>query len=101
MMSEMLDGEQLVAEQHVSLRDRPLLRVSISQHTTEDFWRVQVSDPGTARRQMSTTVAPGESFLMKLIQEAVGGDQSAWHHLAQWGHTNLTRPATGFRAPAV
>ena len=35
---------------------------------------------------------------MKLIQEAVGGDQSAWNHLAAWGHTNLTRPATGFRA---
>jgi hypothetical protein len=100
-MSEMFDGEQLVAEQHVSLRDRQPLRVCISQHTTEDFWRVHVSDPATARMGMSTTVAPGESFLMKLIQEAVDGDQSAWHHLAQWGHTNLTRPATGFRAPAV
>lgn len=97
----MLDGEQLVAERHVSLRDRPTLRVSISQHTTEEFWRVQVSDPATAHEGMSTTVASGESFLMKLIQEAVGGDQSAWHHLAEWGHTNLTRPNTGFRALAI
>jgi hypothetical protein len=97
----MLDGEQLVAEQHVPLRDRQTLRVAISQHTTEEFWRVQVSDPETAHHGMSTTVAPGESFLMNLIEEAVGGDQSAWHHLAEWGHTNLTRPNTGFRATAI
>jgi hypothetical protein len=97
----MLDEEQLLAEQHVSIRDRPTLRVCISQHTTEEFWRVHVSDPATAHEGMSTTVAPGESFLMKLIEEALGGDQSAWNHLAAWGHTNLTRPATGFRALAI
>ncbi len=74
--------------------------VSISQHTAEDFWRVHVSDPATARQAMSTTVAPGESFMMNLIQEAVGGDQSAWHHLAEWGHNNLSRSAPGFRGAA-
>ena len=52
----MFDGEQLVAEQHVSLRDRQTLRVCISQHTSEDFWRVHVSNPATARMGMSTTV---------------------------------------------
>ena len=97
----MSNEEQLVAEQHVSVRDRQTLRVCISQHTTEEFWRVHVSDPATAHKGISTTVAPGESFLMKLIQEAVDGDQSAWNHLAAWGHTNLTRPATGFRAAAI
>ena len=96
----MSDEEQLVAEQHVSVRDRQMMRVSISQHTTEEFWRVHVTDAASSHEGMSTTVAPGESFLMKLIQEAVGGDQAAWNHLAAWGHTNLTRPATGFRAAA-
>ena len=97
----MFDGEQLVAERHVSLHDRQTLRVCISQHTSEEFWRVQVSNPATARKGMSTTVGSGDSFLLKLIEEAVGGNQAAWHHLAQWGHTNLTRPSTGFRAAAI
>ena len=97
----MSNEEQLVAEQHVSVRDQQTLRVCISQHATEDFWRVQVSDPATAHKGISTTVAPGESFLMNLIREAVDGDQSAWNHLAAWGHSNLTRPATGFRAAAI
>jgi hypothetical protein len=95
------DEEKLVAEQHVPVRDRQMMRVCISQHATEEFWRVHVSDPASTHEGMSTTVAPGESFLMKLIQEAVGGDQSAWNHLAAWGHTNLTRPATGFRVAAI
>jgi hypothetical protein len=97
----MLDGEELVGEQHVSLRERQTVRVRISQNVDEQFWRVQVSDPGTARGRMSTTVGTGDSFLMKLIQEALSGDQSAWYHLAQWGHTNLTRPSTGFGAAAI
>jgi hypothetical protein len=94
----MVDGEQLVAEQHVSLRERQTLSVRISQHAAEDFWRVQVSNPATARGSLSTTVGAGDSFLMNLIEEALGGYQPAWHHLAQWGHANLTRPAAGFRA---
>jgi hypothetical protein len=97
----MFDGEQVVAEQHVLLHERQTLRVCISQHTSEEFWRVHVSNPDNGRGDLSTTVGSGDSFLMKLIEEAVGGNQSAWHHLAQWGHTNLTRPATGFRAAAV
>ena len=97
----MLDGEQLVAERDVDLRDRQQLSVRISQHAEEDFWRVQVSNPETARSSINTTVWAGDSFLMQLIQEAVSGNQAAWHHLAQWGHTNLTRPATGFRVAQV
>jgi hypothetical protein len=93
----MFDGEQLVAERRVSLRERQTLSVRISQHTAEDFWRVQVSNPATARGSMSTTVGAGDNFLMMLIEEAVNGQPSAWRHLAQWGHTNLTRPAPGFR----
>ena len=96
----MLDGEQLVAEQHVSLDTRQTLNVRISQHTAEDFWRVQVSDsnPDRARRTISTTVGGGDNFMMNLIEEAVSGRQAAWGHLAQWGHTCLTRPALGFRS---
>jgi len=97
----MLDGEELVAEQHVPLGERQGVGVRISQNVEEEFWRVQVSDPGSARGRMSTTVGTGDNFLMKLIEEAVSGDQSAWHHLAQWGHSNLTRPSTGFRAAAI
>jgi hypothetical protein len=97
----MLDGEQLVAERDVALHERQQLSVRIWQHSEEDFWRVQVCNPATARGTLSTTVGAGDSFLMKLIEEAVDGNPSAWHHLAQWGHTNLTRPAPGFRAAAV
>jgi hypothetical protein len=93
----MLDGERLVAEQRVRLRDRQTLSVRISQHPVEEFWRVQVGDPASARGSLSTTVGTGDSFLMKLIEEAVSGKDSAWHHLAQWGHSRLTRPALGWR----
>jgi hypothetical protein len=96
-MRGMMDGEQVVAEQDVSIHQQQTLSVRISQHTAEEFWRVHVSNPATARGSMSTTVPTGDSFLMKLIEEAVTGKQSAWQHLAEWGHSNLTRPATGFR----
>jgi len=96
-----VDEERLVAEKSVSLREHQTLSVRISQHAAEEFWRVQVSNPATARGTMSTTVAPGDNFLMHLIEDAVSGQQTAWHHLAQWGHTNLTRPATGFRTVPV
>ena len=92
----MLDGERIVAERDVAIHDRHTLSVCISQHPVEDFWRVQVSNPATARRTMSTTVSAGPSFLMELIEEAVSGQPAAWHHLAQWGQTNLTRPGSGF-----
>lgn len=98
----MLDGERLIAEQHVFIHEHQTLSVRISQHDVEEFWRVQVTNPATARGSLSTTVGTGDTnFLMKLIEEAVSGKQTAWHHLAQWGQTNLTRPATGFRAAPV
>jgi hypothetical protein len=101
-MRAMLDGERLVAERHVPIHERQTLSVRISQHDAEEFWRVQVTNPTTARVSKSTTVGCGDnSFLMGLIEDAVNGQQSAWGHLAQWGQTNLTRPATGFRAAPV
>jgi hypothetical protein len=89
------EDEQLVAEQVVSVRDQQALTVRISQHSGGDFWRVDVTDPGTVRRHLSTTVAPGDSFMMNLISEAVGGEQLAWTHIAKWGQTRLNRPGTG------
>ena len=91
----MSDEEQLVAEQVVNLPDQRALTVRISQHSSEEFWRVDVTNPSTARRHMSTTVAPGDSFMMNLIEDAVDGKQAAWRHLAQWGHANLIRPVSG------
>jgi hypothetical protein len=93
----MLDGEQVIAEQSVFLHERQTLSVQISRHATEEFWRVLVSNPGTVRGSLSTTVGDTGSFLTTLIEEAVDGKQTAWHQLAQWGQANLTRPATGFR----
>jgi hypothetical protein len=84
--------ETLIAEQTVSVHERSSLTVRILQHEAEDFWRVDVTDPATARGHMSTTVASPDSFLMFLIQEAVSGQPLAWRHLAQWGQDNLTRP---------
>jgi hypothetical protein len=89
-----MDEERLIAEQNVALRDCHTLSVRISQHPVEEFWRLQV---GGIRGWMTTTVSDHESVLARLIQEAVGGEQLAWHQLAQWGQANLTRPATGFR----
>jgi hypothetical protein len=97
----MLDEEQVVAEQNVSLHDRQTLSVRISRHAAEEFWRVQVSNPGLVRGSLSTTVGDRSSFLTTLIEEAIGGHEAAWHQLAQWGQANLTRPATGFRTRPV
>jgi hypothetical protein len=94
-----LEGEHLVAEQHVALAEHRTWRVRISQHVAEQYWRVQVGAPSTSRGTLSTTVSHGDNFLMNLIEEAISGQPSAWHHLAQWGRTALTRPATGFRTP--
>jgi hypothetical protein len=93
----MTDGEQLIAEKDVPVRDQQVLHVQISQHEAEDFWRVAFRDANLARRSANITVAAGESFAMSLIQEAIGGQQSAWDHLAQWGHSALLRPAITYR----
>jgi hypothetical protein len=93
-----MDGERLIAERNVAIRDDQTLSVRISQDADEDFWRVQVCQAARPQATMSTTVSDQNSFLAHLIQEAVEGQQTAWHHLAQWGHSNLHRPATGFRA---
>ena len=92
------DEERLVAEQVVSLHEQHSMTVRITQHPAEEFWRVDVTNPAQGPGSMSTTVAAGDSFMMNLIQDAVGGQQVAWQHLAQWGHTNLTRTAGGSRA---
>lgn len=82
----MSDGEQLVAEQVVSIEQAGALTVRISQHPAEEFWRVDVSrDPAGQEGRKTTTVAPGDSFMMNLIEGAVSGEPAAWRHLAHWG----------------
>src|SRR5579862_4512659 len=97
----MIDGEQLIAEQDVPLRDHHVVRVRISQHAIEDFWRVDFNTSEANRRPANITVGTGESFMMSLIREAIDGQQSAWKHLAEWGHSTLLRPATVLRTAVV
>lgn len=86
----MSNDEQLVAEQVVPLEQAGALTVRISQHTAEEFWRVDVSrDPAVSDGHMTATVAPGDSFLMNLIEGAVSGEPVAWRHLARWGQDAL------------
>lgn len=81
----MSDEEQLVAERVVSTDQAGATTVRISQHAAGEFWRVDVSR--SRGGHMSTTVAPGDSFMMDLIQGAVSGEPVAWNHLAHWGRT--------------
>jgi hypothetical protein len=97
----MFDGEELVAEQTVPLRGDHVVRVRISQHSVEEFWRVDFYSSEATRVPANITVGTGESFMRSLIQEAIGGQQSAWNHLAQWGHSTLLRPATVLRTAVV
>lgn len=89
----MSEDEQLVAEQVVPMGRERALTVRISLHNVEDFYRVAVTSPASPERYMTTTVAPGDSFMMNLIEGAVSGEQVAWRHLASWGRDNL--PAAG------
>jgi hypothetical protein len=91
------EEENLIAEQIVPIRDQLPVTVRISQHPSEEFWRVDVASSDSGRGQVSTTVAPGDSFMMHLIEDAVSGQQAAWRHLAQWGHSNLGPPASAPR----
>jgi len=84
------DEETLVAERVVSLERAGALTVRISQHRAEDFWRVDVSREAASERR-TTTVAPGDSFMMNLIEGAVSGEPVAWRHLAHWGQDALGR----------
>lgn len=93
----MPNEERLVAEQVVPVESAGPVTVRISQDTEEEFWRVDVSrhPAGT----MSTTVAPGDSFMMTLIEGAVSGEPVAWRHLAHWGQDALGRtPNSGRQA---
>ncbi|HUE58757.1 MAG TPA: hypothetical protein VMO88_04170 [Acidimicrobiales bacterium] len=94
----MPDGERIVAERDVLLRDRHTLKVRISEHADEEFWRVDVAAPSERGQAASATVAAGDSFLKDLIDRAVGGEKTAWRHLAAWGEDNLRRPVPGVRA---
>ncbi len=81
-----MSDEQLIAEQVVTLEAQRSVTVRISQHLAEDFWRVDICGGiGNGTGQVTTTVAPGDSFLMNLIDAAMSGEQVAWRHLAQWG----------------
>ena len=94
----MSDEEQLVAEQVVLLDQAGLMTVRISQNEVEEFWRVDVSrDHAGQEDRSTTTVAAGDSFMMNLIEGAVGGDALAWRHLAHWGQDNLVWAAGSTR----
>lgn len=97
----MLDGERVVAERYVLLRDDYLLNVRISENSDEQFWRVNVTVPSDAGTAASATVGAGESFLMHLIHGAVAGEETAWRHLAAWGHENLCGSVPGVRVARV
>lgn len=97
----MLDGEIVVAEREVLLRDDYLLNVRVSEHPVEQFWRVKVTPLSEQGTNASATVAAGESFLMHLIEQAVAGEETAWRHLAAWGHDNLCRSIPGVRVGPV
>ncbi len=86
----MSDDEQLLAEQIVAIERQQALTVRISQHTAEDFYRVDVASVVAPDHSTTTTVSPGDSFMMNLIQGAMSGEQVAWRHLAHWGHDNLS-----------
>lgn len=90
----MSEEETLVAEQVVSLEQAGALTVRISQHRSEDFWRVDVSRLATPERRMST-VAAGDSFMMNLIEGAVSGEPVAWRHLAHWGQDAMRSSRAG------
>jgi hypothetical protein len=85
------DEEQIVAEQVVQMGPTGPLTVRISQHTVEEFWRVDVSREPAGHT--TTTVGAGDSFMMNLIQGAVSGEPVAWHHLAHWGRDAIGRSA--------
>jgi hypothetical protein len=93
----LLDGEIVVAENEVLLRDDYLLNVRISEHPGEQFWRVNVTVPSEQGTAASATVGAGESFLTHLIDGAISGEETAWRHLAAWGHHNLCRSVPGVR----
>ncbi len=86
----MADDEQLVAEQVVATDAVRTLSVRISQHRSEDFFRVEVTSLAAPDLAASTTVSPGDSFMMNLIDQAMRGEQVAWRHLAHWGRDNLS-----------
>ena len=97
----MNDEEHLIAEQVVAVHDQHPLTVRISQNPSEEFWRVDVTNPSVATGHITATVAPGDSFLMNLIEDAVNGKPVAWKHLAQWGHTSIARQPGGARSVFV
>lgn len=94
----MSDEEDLVAEQVVATGSSGPLTVRISQHRSEEFWRVDVSrERASGSGHRTATVAPGDSFLMNLIQGAVGGEPLAWQHLAHWGSETFGATASAGR----
>ncbi|HWE55611.1 MAG TPA: hypothetical protein VG435_08860 [Acidimicrobiales bacterium] len=87
-----MNEEKLVAEQVVPMESAGSVTVRISQDTQEEFWRVDVS---RSAGSTSTTVAPGDSFMMNLIEGAVSGEPVAWRHLAHWGRDALGPTSAG------
>jgi hypothetical protein len=91
-----VSDENLVVERVVPISPTRELTVRISQDTTEDFWRVDVSRGFGGQRHVSTTVAPCDSFMMDLVRDAMSGEQLAWRDIARWGQTSLSRSELRF-----
>ena len=88
----MSNEEQVVAEQVVPIEHVGSMKVRISQHPVEEFWRVDVCrEPEGHEGCTTTTVGGGDSFMMNLIEGAVSGEALAWRHLAHWGQDALAR----------
>ncbi len=84
-------SEKLVASRDVTVNSQ-VFDVSISQHTDEQFWRVDVRRP-VGSSATGTALDSDDNFLYYLIKSAVAGETSAWESLARWGHQRLDQPA--------
>lgn len=82
-------SEKLVATRGVTV-NRQQLDVSISQHSDEAFWRVDVRHP-FGSSATGTALDGDDNFLCYLIKSAVAGEGSAWESLARWGHRRINR----------
>jgi hypothetical protein len=84
-------SEELVASRGVTVNSQRF-DVSISQHASERFWRVDVRHP-VGSRATGTAINSDDNFLYYLIKSAVAGETTAWESLARWGHRRLRQPA--------
>jgi hypothetical protein len=82
-------SEKLVASRGVTV-NRQELAVSISQHSDEQFWRVQVRHP-VGLGATGTVLDSDDDYFCGLVRSAVAGEGSAWESLAHWGSRRINR----------